>query len=110
MVDGGIQIIDDLNCQNQVQIFRRPIGFLRFFGVRKYAAGEVASSDFYSSSGKLAAHPRQKIIGDRFMHQQRFHGIAHTRTLDLGIEANFLCHFRISLIIDINMADPLIVF
>ena len=38
------------------------------------------------------------------MNEQGFHCIAHTRSLDLGVEADFLGHIQIGTGVHVNMA------
>ena len=53
---------------------------------------------------------RQKLVGNRLVHQQRFHGVAHGGTLDLGVQRDFPGHFQIGVGIHKHVADALVMF
>ncbi len=57
---------------------------------------------------ELGGDAGQEFRGDRLVDQQRLDRVAHPGTLAFGIDHDVLRHLEVSLAIDIDMADALV--
>ena len=110
-IDMFNRIFDVRNHANrdaEPQILLAPIAF--FGGADAHsdgqAAGLVIAAHFYTACKQLLHDAWDVLRGDALVHQQLLRGIAHRRTLRLGIDHDRVGHFKIGGLIDEDVAVP----
>ncbi len=88
MRNGLADILDDLDRQDKVQVFFIPVLCGRLLHIRDNAAHGFIAADLDVRRTQARDHDRQECLRHLLMDQHLFHGITHTRTLDLRVHAD----------------------
>ena len=99
-----LDTVHNLYGQAQIAILRRPILLCCRMHLTAVLLHSLVTAHLYAGGIIYHQHHRQEFVSNILMHQQRFHSIAHRRTLHLGIEGNLRCHLHIGSFVDIGMA------
>ena len=108
VLNGFVHAGDDFHGQDQIKILCSPVLFDRGFDLGQDAPGLLAAAKFNLVLGKSRCHAGQERCCGVLMNEQRFHGVADPRPLDLGIDADIFRHVQVGPGIDVGMADPFV--
>ena len=113
--DGLVRRIDHPQSENEIEVFRRPIGFR---GVperlitqcRKFREGGLigAQLDFFFRETRCEFS--QKLGRDGAMHEHGLDRIADAGPLRLGVRHDLHRHVEVGFAVDVNDADAIGVF
>ena len=104
--DGFIDRIHYLYGENQVQVFRIPIGLGCGTGIAQHATGSLVSANLHAGLLEPGRDGRQKALRDSRVHEHGFHRVAHRGTAALGVEANLFGHLEVGGAIHVSVAEP----
>ncbi len=108
MVHGLLITVNDPDSQNQIQIFCVPVFFSGHAQAIDKTAGSITTAQFNPGGTQRSGNLGQKGCRNLPVHQQGFHGVTDSGTLDLGIQADRFGHLQICGRIHISVADPFI--
>jgi len=109
MVDRLIQSVDNLDCQDQVQILRLPVLFTRRQRTRGEAADGFVAPDLHLEGAERIGHAGDESVGDVAVHEQGFQRVADPGTLGLGVDDDLSGHGDVGRGIDKDVANAFVV-
>ena len=104
MVDGIVQVCDDLDGQHQVQIFGVPISLDGLLHRRHDFACFFVASKLHAGVDKPLRHFGQEFARDGLVHQQRLSRVANGGALTLGVNDDAPGHGQVGLAVDVHVA------
>ncbi len=110
MLHGLVEVLDDSYCEDQIKIFSVPVLFCCRLNVGSKFTGAFATAQFHTLGTHGRGYTRHEGLSNILVNEQGLHGIADSRTLDLGIDTDFFCLFVVGAGIDKGMADTFVVF
>lgn len=121
VLDGGVEVVDDFQVQDEVIVFGEVI--LVFCGTDLEAGsgefghrifedchGAGIDAEFELMFGEACGEVWEDGMGNRLGHEQSLHGIAYCRTLYFCIERNALGHDGVGIIVEVNVANAFVMF
>ena len=98
--------VHNLHGQTQIAVLRSPVLLRHRHNGLVKGLHTLITADFHAGLSIFGQHGGHKLICYSLMHQQRFHSVAHGRTLHLSIIGDFYCHFHISAGVNVGVAYP----
>ena len=104
-----VQRVDDLDGEDQLEELLAEVLGLRGLHPRRELLRPRAAADLDAGLAVRREHLLEERRGDLLVHQQRLHRVADARALHLGVEADLDRHRDVGRLVDVDVADPLVV-
>jgi hypothetical protein len=110
MGDGLLEALDNLDGENVIEVLRIPVTGLGRTGAGDERARARVGTELDTRLLEAGRRRREELRRDASVNEQRLHGVAHAHPLRLRIERDRDRHLHVRTLVDVDVAQPLVVF